>query len=83
MSITSDDSLFARREEAAAEATISISKTQKVNKSAGRLNALESEGGGVNTVKTLTFEKGRWVIDPFPPPPTSYGGAAPACGSNV
>jgi len=29
---------------------------------------------GVNTVKTLIFEKNVWVHDP---PPSSYGGAAP------
>jgi len=35
-----------------------------------------SAGGGANTVKTLTFEKGGGVR----PPPSFYGDAAPASG---
>jgi len=40
----------------------------------GGVNALEGEGGGVNTGKTLKFEKGGGGS---PPLPSSYGGTAP------
>jgi len=44
----------------------------------GGVNALEG-GGRVNTVKTLTFEKGKKCMTP-PLPPSSCGGAAPVQG---